>query len=106
MALPLENHHCWRKCKAKITIRGENTPGSWHICLRPIFICQIIRNKAKLQAYQREYAREKRAPGRRRVSKKERELLQFVHWHKNHVLRTHSRSSLSLNVAPPPSLSQ
>ena len=35
-----------------------------------------FRNQAKLRAYQREYARQKRAPGRRKVSKAERELLE------------------------------
>jgi hypothetical protein len=35
-----------------------------------------FRNQAKLQAYQREYARRKRAPGRRKVSKEERQLLE------------------------------
>jgi hypothetical protein len=35
-----------------------------------------FRNKAKLQAKQREYARRKRAPGRRKVSKAERQLLE------------------------------
>ena len=35
-----------------------------------------FRNQEKLRAYQREYARQKRAPGRRKVSKAERQLLE------------------------------
>ena len=35
-----------------------------------------FRNRAKLQDYQREYARRKRAPGLRKVSKAERQLLE------------------------------
>ncbi len=34
-----------------------------------------FRNREKLQAYQREYAQQKRAPGRRKVSKAEQQLL-------------------------------
>ena len=37
---------------------------------------QLPRNKVKLQAYQQEYAWRKRAPGRRKVSKEERALLE------------------------------
>lgn len=35
-----------------------------------------FRNESKLRAYQREYARRKRAPGHRKVSKAERQLLE------------------------------
>ena len=45
----------------------------------------IPRNKVKLQAYQREYARQKLAPGRRKVSKKERALLE-EQWVQKHQL--------------------
>ena len=47
---------------------------------------RILRNKAKLQAYQQEYARQKRAPGRRKVSKEERELLEENHLRKRQIL--------------------
>ena len=40
------------------------------------------RNQIKLQAYQREYARQKRAPGRRKVGKAECKLLEEQHTHK------------------------
>ena len=43
------------------------------------------RNKVKLQAYQREYSRQKRAPGLRKVSKKERVLLE-EQWIQKHQL--------------------
>ena len=45
----------------------------------------IPRNKVKLQAYQREYAWQKLAPGRRKVSKKERALLE-EQWVQKHQL--------------------
>jgi hypothetical protein len=51
-----------------------------------ISIHQIFRNKAKLQAYQREYARQKRAPGRRKVSKEKRALLEENHLQKCQLL--------------------
>src|ERR1700761_2431081 len=43
------------------------------------------RNKVKLQAYQREYSWQKRAPGLRKVSKKERVLLE-EQWIQKHQL--------------------
>lgn len=57
------------------------------------------RNKAKLQAYQREYARQKRAPGRRKISKTERQLLeeQYV---KTQALMEMEGPSKNLNNAP------
>ena len=57
------------------------------------------RNKAKLQAYQREYARQKRAPGRRKISKTERQLLeeQYV---KTQALMEMEGTSKNLNNAP------
>jgi hypothetical protein len=59
----------------------------WHVLTqRSISIHQILRNKAKLQAYQREYARQKWAPGRRKVSKEERALLEENHLQKRQLL--------------------
>ena len=57
------------------------------------------RNKAKLQAYQREYAQQKRAPGRRKISKTERQLLeeQYV---KTQALMEMEGTSKNLNNAP------
>jgi hypothetical protein len=46
----------------------------------------IPRNKDKLQAYQREYARQKRAPGRRKVSKAERALLEEQHVQRHRLM--------------------
>ena len=70
---------------------------------------QIIRNKAKRQAYQREYAREKRAPGRRKVSKVERAQLEDKHWHKSLLWRMvgpRRFMELSQKTAPPPCVSR
>lgn len=46
----------------------------------------IPRNMVKLQAYQRDYARQKRAPGRRKVSKAERALLEEQHVQKRQLM--------------------
>lgn len=76
----------------------------WYICLRLIFMFQIIRNKAKRQAYQQEYAREKRAPGRQKVSKVERAQLEDKHWHKSLLWRMvgpRRFMELSPKTAPP-----
>src|ERR1700761_1069698 len=45
----------------------------------------IPRNKVKLQAYQREYSWRKQVPGHRKVSKKERALLE-EQWNQKHQL--------------------
>jgi hypothetical protein len=47
-----------------------------------------FRNQAKLQAYQREYARRKRAPGHRKVSKAERQLLEEHYVKKRSLMET------------------
>jgi hypothetical protein len=47
---------------------------------------QITRNKVKLQAYQREYAQRKRAPGRRKVSKAERAVLEEQHMQRHQLM--------------------
>jgi hypothetical protein len=44
------------------------------------------RNKVKLQAYKQEYARQKRAPSRRKVSKAERTLLEEQHVQKHRLI--------------------
>ena len=46
----------------------------------------IPRNKVKLQAYQREYAWQKRAPGCRKVSKEERALLEEQQLQKHQLM--------------------
>jgi hypothetical protein len=47
---------------------------------------QITRNKVKLQAYQREYARWKRAPERRKVGKAERAVLEEQHMQRHQLM--------------------
>jgi len=46
-----------------------------------------FRNREKLQAYQREYARRKRAPGNRKVSKAERQLLEEQYVKKQSLMK-------------------
>ena len=50
---------------------------TWHTVFSALRL--NFRNQAKLQDYQRDYARRKRAPGRRKVSKAERLLLEEQH---------------------------
>jgi hypothetical protein len=69
-------------------------------------MCKIPRNKDKLQAYQREYARQKRAPGRRKVSKAERALLEERHRQKHRLrvmedLLPSSEATFGQCVCPP-----
>src|SRR6266571_3861010 len=47
---------------------------------------RIPRNKEKLRAYQREYARQKRAPGHRKVSRAEHALLEEKHVQRHNLL--------------------
>jgi len=46
-----------------------------------------FRNQAKLQAYQQEYERRKRAPGHRKVSKVERQLLEEQYVEKQSIMK-------------------
>ena len=52
-----------------------------------------FRNRAKLQDYQREYARRKRAPGLRKVSKAERQLLEEQYVKKRLLVRMEGPST-------------
>lgn len=54
-----------------------------------------FRNREKLQGYQREYARQKRAPGRRRVSKVERQLLEEHYTEKQSLIEMEGASQTS-----------
>jgi hypothetical protein len=68
-----------------------------------------LRNKDRLQAYQREYARERRAPGRRKVSRMQRQLLEADHSRKCRLLkreglRTSSKAAFPPCVSLPPFL--
>jgi hypothetical protein len=59
----------------------------------PIHSVQLnYRNQAELQAYQREYARRKRAPGHRKVSKVERQLLEEQYVKKQSLMETEGLS--------------
>ena len=51
-----------------------------------------FRNQARLQAYQRVYARKKRAPGRRKISKAERQLLEERHVEKQSLMEIEGSS--------------
>lgn len=53
-----------------------------------------FRNQAKLQAYQREYARKKRAPGRRKVSKVVRYLLEEEYVEKRTLMEMEGLSQI------------
>ena len=53
------------------------------------------RNQIKLQAYQREYARQKRAPGRRKVGKAEWEMLEELYMHKFRLMAMESLPPIS-----------
>jgi hypothetical protein len=55
----------------------------------------------RLQAYQREYARKKRAPGRRKVSKVERALLEENYSHKRRLLKTKGLGPGQKSALPP-----
>jgi hypothetical protein len=64
------------------------------------FLFPTLRNKARLQAYQREYARERRAPGRQKVSRMQRQLLEADHSRKCRLLRREGLHTSS-KAAPP-----
>lgn len=49
-------------------------------------MAQITRNKVKLQTYQREYARRKRAPGRRKVGNAKRAVLEEQHTQRRQLM--------------------
>jgi hypothetical protein len=67
------------------------------ICRHPNFstVSLNFRNQAKLRAYQREYAWQKRAPGRRKVSKAERELLEDQYVKKQELIGAEGQSKPS-----------
>jgi hypothetical protein len=78
-----------------------------HYCIVPLALRdEIPRNKDKLQAYQREYAQRKRAPGHRKVGKAKRTLLEEQHAQKHQlmemeVLPACSKAAFGQCVCPP-----
>ncbi len=67
---------------------------------------RIPRNKEKLQAYQREYAQQKRAPRHRKVSRAERALSEEKHVQRHNLLTAVedllpcSKAAIGLCVCP------
>lgn len=57
----------------------------------PPYSAEYLRNKDKLRAYQREYARQKRAPGRQKVGKAERALLEEKHVQRRQLMAVEDR---------------
>ena len=82
----------------------------WPSVRAPGYLIQILRNRDRLQAYQREYSRRKRAPGRRKVSKAERALLEEQHKQKHQFMAMEdllpcSKAAFGPCVCPSPLLS-